>query len=152
MNRSKSAIMITLFVCMGQGKNHYTKASIDKLQELLYKYHKIQVGRRWIFYCIKYLLEMNFITKKKRYKNSSTGKIRQKPSLHAITLEGARYLVAKKVKGAWKLLKSILNYLARKEGRWPEYKDIAPAGELDQYKPSKKEWEDLYRIVTKKID
>ncbi len=151
MNRTKSALMITLFACMSQGKNHYSKVSIDKIRELLGKYHGIHVERRWIFYCMKYLLENNLISSKLRFNNDDSGRINQKPSLHSFTIPGVRYLVSKKVKGAWKLLKAMLKHVMLKDGRWPGKKDIAPAGELNRFVPTKNDWEELLGIVTKNI-
>jgi len=151
MNKTKSALMVTLFACMGQGKNHYTKVSIEKVRLLLVKYHGIQVKRRWIFYCFQYLMEGKFITKKKRYKNDDAGLILQIPSLHTMTIKGMRYLVSKRVTGAWKLLKSMVKYIVKKDGRWPGKEDIGAPKDIEQYKPGKEEWDKLLGIVGTKI-
>ena len=124
MNKTKNAVIITIFSSMCQGKNHYTKTSIDKIGENLEKYHKIHVKRRWIFYCVAELLRAGYISRKARYKNDTNGLIRQQTSLLAMKMEGLKYLVAKRVTGAWKLLKSMMAWLKKKDGRWPGKKDI----------------------------
>jgi len=151
VNNAKSAIMITLFSCMSQGKNHYTRVSINKIQELLEKFHKIHVKRRWIFYCMRYLMDENLITKKKRYRNDDDGLINQIPSLHSFTIAGMKYLVSKSVTGAWKALKIMVKYIMSKDKRWPGQKDIGLPKDFEQFKPSKKDWSDLLGIVEDKI-
>ena len=151
MNNAKSAIMITLFSCMSQDKKHYSRVSIDKIQKLLAKFHKIHVKRRWIFYCMRYLMDENLITKKKRYRNDESGLINQIPSLHSFTVAGMKYLVAKRVTGAWKVLKVMIKYVLNKDKRWPKKEDIGVPEDFDPFSPSKADWEKLLRIVGSKI-
>jgi len=151
VNNAKSAIMITLFSCMSQGKKHYSRVSINKIQDLLEKFHKIHVKRRWIFYCMKYLMDENLITKKKRYRNNDDGLINQIPSLHSFTIAGMKYLVARRVTGAWKVLKTMVKYIMNKDKRWPGEKDIGLPEDFEQFKPSKKDWSDLLGIVGKTV-
>jgi len=151
MNNSKSAIMITLFSCMSQGKKHYSRVSIDKIQKLLAKFHKIHVKRRWIFYCMRYLMDENLITKKMRYRNDESGLINQIPSLHSFTIAGMKYLVAKRVTGAWKALKVMIKYALNKDKRWPKKEDIGVPEDFDPFSPSKADWGKLLGIVGSKI-
>lgn len=151
MNKTKSAIMITLFSCMGQGENHYTKVAIDKIKSLIEKYHKIHVKRRWIFYCLEYLLSEKLITRKKRYRNDEIGLISQIPSLRAFTIKGMRYLVAKRVIGAYKVLRSMVKYMMKKDGRWPKKEDIFGSSELPAGAEMQEGLKKLLEIVTKKI-
>jgi hypothetical protein len=144
--------MITLFSSMCQGENHYTRTSVDKIRENLKKYHKIHVKRRWIFYCLAELLERKLLTRKSRYRNDDTGLISQIPSLLAFTVQGMKYLVSKRVTGAWKLLKSMIKFATGGDQRWPKKKDTAPAGELDRFVPSKDDWNNLLGGLTKKIE
>jgi len=152
VNNAKSAIMITLFSCMGQGKNHYTRVSINKIQELLAKFHKIHVKRRWIFYCMRYLMDENLITKKKRFRNDDDGLINQIPSLHSFTIAGMKYLVAKRVTGAWKLLKAMIKHAINKDKRWPKTKDIGLPKDFEQFKANKEDWKNLRESVTKDMN
>ena len=151
MNATKSAIMITLFACMSQGKNHYSRVSIDTIKRLLEKYHKIHVKRRWIFYCMKYLLDENLVTRKSRYGNDENGQIDQRPSLHSFTITGMKYLVAKKVVGAFKVLKAMVKHILSKDKRWPKKEDIGAPDNIEKFKPSKDDWNKLLGIVGKKI-
>ncbi len=151
MNNTKAAIMITLFSCMSQGEKHYSRVSIDKIQKLLEKFHKIHVKRRWIFYCMAYLSSAGYITRKKRYRNNDNGLIAQIPSLLAVTVKGAKFLVSKRVTGAWKLLKNMVKYVMNKDKRWPGEKDVGIPKDFEQFKPSKKDWSDLLGIVGDKI-
>ena len=119
LNATNSGIMITLFAGMGQGKNHYTKISINKIKEYLEKYHKIHVERRWIFYCVAYLLKIGFITRKSRYQNKEKGLIRQYSSLISFKLKGVIYLVKNYADGAKKLYKSMVKFGQKEDKRWP---------------------------------
>jgi hypothetical protein len=137
---------------MCQGKNHYTRTSIDKIRENLEKYHKIHVERRWIFYCLAEILSAGYITRKARYRNDEAGLIRQYTSLLAITIKGMKYLVAKRVSGAWKLLKSMMAWLKKKDGRWPVKKDVQDPEQENWFSPSKDDWSKLLGIAGKKIE
>jgi len=151
MNNAKSAIMITLFSCMGQGKKHYSRVSIDKIQGLLAKFHKIHVKRRWIFYCMRYLLDEDLITRKSRYRNDDDGLINQIPSLHSFTITGMKYLVSKRVSGALKVLKAMVKYMLGKDGRWPKMADIGAPKDFERFSPKAEDWEKLLGIVGSKI-
>ena len=151
MNNTKNAVMITIFSSMCQGENHYTKTSIAKIGENLEKYHKIHVKRRWIFYCVAELLERKLLTRKARYRNDDQGLIRQKSSLLAMTVKGMKYLVSKRVTGAWKMLKSMMAWLKKKDGRWPVKKDVQDPEHEKWFAPSKDDWKTLFGIVGKKI-
>jgi len=136
---------------MGQGKKHYSRVSIDKIQRLLAKFHKIHVKRRWIFYCMRYLMDENLITKKKRYRNDESGLINQIPSLHSFTVAGMKYLVAKRVTGAWKALKIMVKHVMNKDKRWPGQKDVGMPEDFDPFSPNKEDWSNLLGIVSRKI-
>ena len=126
MNNSKAALMITLFSCTGQGEKHYSVVSARKILELLKNYHKIEIQRRWLFQCLRDLSDAGLIKRKARYKRRPGGLIGQIPSMLTFTLKGARYLVMKRVSGAFQLLKSILKFVAGEDKRFPQIKDIIP--------------------------
>jgi hypothetical protein len=151
MNNTKNAVMITIFSSMCQGKNHYTRTSIDKIGENLEKYHKIHVKRRWIFYCVAELLRAGYITRKARYRNDTNGLIRQQTSLLAMKMEGLKYLVAKRVTGAWKLLKSMMAWLQKGDARWPEKKDVQEGSYWPEGVDERERLKGLLGIVGEKI-
>jgi hypothetical protein len=151
MNHTKNAIMITIFSSTCQGENHYTKTSISKIGENLEKYHGIHVQRRWIFYCLAELLERKLLTRKSRYRNDDYGLITQIPSLLAFTIKGIKYLVSKRVVGAWKMLKSMLAWLKKGDARWPEKKDVQGSSYWPEGADEKQRLKGLLGIVGKKI-
>lgn len=151
MNASKASLIITLFSCMGQGKKHYSVVSIEKILQLLQKYHKIKIQRRWIFQCLKDLLDAGYITRKQRYKRRDGGLIGQIPSMISFTLRGAKYLVSRRVSGAVRLLKSILSFVTGSDQRWPHGADIVPPPTQGKKKTNQRELTKLLDQITKKL-
>lgn len=151
MNATKSAIMITLFSSMSQGKSHYTVTSVNKIRENLKKYHKIHVKRRWIFYCLADMLHTKLITRKARHRQDENGIITQIPSLIALTVKGVKYLVAKRVTGAWKLLKSMMAWLKKGDHRWPGKKDVQDGSFWPERGDERERLKALLGIVGEKI-
>ena len=95
-------------------------------ETLLEKYHHVKVKRRWIFQCLKDMADEGLITRRKRYSLNGEAKIEQLPGIITFTLKGLKYLVAKKVAGAYKALKDMMAWVKGKDRRFPERKDIAP--------------------------
>jgi hypothetical protein len=124
MNRTKHALIISLFASTRNGNKHYTKAAPDKLQSLLKSYHAIDIKRRWLFKCLSDMENAGYIRRKKRFRNIEEGKIRQYSSMITFTLEGIKYLVSKKIEGANLLLKKMLSWLKSKDKRFPKSDDI----------------------------
>ena len=151
MNNTKNAIMITIFASMCQGKNHYTKTSIAKIGKNLEKYHKIHVKRRWIFYCLAHLLSAEYITRKKRYLNDDNGLITQIPSLLAVTVKGAKFLVSKRVSGAINLLKGIMAWLKKGDARWPGKRDVQDGSYWPEGADERERLKGLLGIVGREI-
>jgi len=152
MNASCYTIAITLFSSMGQGQTHYTKTSIKTLIENLEKYHQIKIHRRWTFQCLKNMLESGYITRRSRYKQGDGGIISQIPSLYAFTVKGIKLLARRRVTGAAKLLKTMMNYISGRDQRWPKAKDVAAPVPFKKYTPSRADWTKLFGIVGKKIE
>lgn len=152
MNNTKNAVMITIFSSMCQGKNHYTKTSIAKIGKNLEKYHKIHVKRRWIFYCVAELLERKLLTRKPRYRNDNQGLILQMTSMLAFTVRGIKYLVAKRVTGARKLLKAMIKFATGKDQRWPKKKDIQDGSYWPEGTDERERLKGLLGIVGEKIE
>lgn len=119
MNATKHAVIVALFAIMSKGQTHYSKASVARLLELLEKYHGITVKRRWLFYCMAYMEKQGLIRRKARYRNHEDGTIYQLPSLVTFSLQGIRYLVAKRVAGAKRLLDKMIAWAQRKDKRFP---------------------------------
>jgi len=151
MNNSKAALMITLFSCMGQEEKHYSKVSARKILELLKTYHKIEIQRRWLFQCLRDLLDAGLIRRKARYKRRSGGLIGQLSSMVSFTLKGARYLVQKRVSGALRLLKSILKFVTGDDQRWPNVTDIIPPPAQGKKKQNQRELTKLLNNISSAI-
>ena len=151
MNKTMHAIMVILISCTGQGENRYTKISINKIQELLVKIYGIHVKRRWIFFCLAYLITKGFITRKPRYRKKEHGFIRQISSMIWITVRGLKYLIRHKVEGSKKLLKHVIDGITNQDGRCP-VKAIYNDGVGKLADPEeRKRLEDLLGIVTEPI-
>ena len=128
MNDTKLSILITLFTCSGQDKTHYSLVSINKIIKLLEKIHKITVKRRWVFQCIRDIIDAGLLSRQSRYKHKGDGTINQLSSITAITIKGAKLLVSKRISGAFLLLKSIIAWVKNKDGRFPTKNISLPAG------------------------
>lgn len=125
MNRTKHSVIITIFATMEKGKSNYTKASVRSIGELLEKFHNAPVKRRWLFQCLADLEAAGLIRRKKRFKRYTDGTVEQLSSMISFTLMGAKYMVTKKVEGAQRLLQRIIDWFARKDGRFPAVDKIA---------------------------
>lgn len=123
MNNTKMSILITLFTCSSQGKKHYSLVCIDKIIDLLQKIHKTQVKRRWVFQCIRDLIDAGLLSRRARYLHKSDGTINQLSSITAITLKGAKLLVSKRITGAFLLLKNIMSWIKNQDKRFPTKED-----------------------------
>lgn len=152
MNATKASIIITLFSCMGQGKNYYTRVSVNKIIKLLGKIHKIHVKRRWIFCCLRDLEDKGYITRKQRYANDHNGLISQIPSLIAFKVGGLKYLVKKKVTGAWGSLRKMIKWVAGKDRRWPGKKDFDDGSWKPEDPGERKRLNALLGGVTKELE
>lgn len=140
MKHTKSSLMVTLFACMGYGKKHYTKASVDALRGLLKQYHSIEAERRWTFGCLRCLENTGLIQRKQRYRNDENGEIRQISSMISFTFKGVRYLAKMGVRGAKKLLDSMISWHKKKDRRFPR-----PETEIEKFSPLEAE-ENLRRL------
>jgi len=145
MNNTKNALMVSIFAGMGQGKNHYTLASVNKQRELLSTIHKIDIGRRWNFQCLKDLEDQGYIRRKARYKKTSEGQPRRCSSMIVFTIKGLQYLAKKMVQGARRALNNTLRYVTGDDKRWPRLGDVLPANGESINQES---WEWLQKTVT----
>jgi len=130
MKHTKTSLIVTLFAAMGNGKAHYTKASIDALRGLLKQYHDIEVGRRWTFNCLRCLIDEGLIRREQRFRNDENGEISQISSMISFTLKGVKYMVSKRIKGAGRLLDSMIAWIKRKDKRFPRAEP-----EIEKFEP-----------------
>jgi len=94
-------------------------ASVDALRELLERFHKISIERRWFFQCVRDMLDAGLISRQPRHLYSKEDGVRQIPSMIAFTMKGAKWLVSKNVVGARKLLRRIVAWVRGKDARFP---------------------------------
>lgn len=130
MKHTKTSLIVALFATMKGGETHYTKASVDALRGLLKQYHDITVGRRWMFSCLRCLIDQGIIRRKERYRHDEGGEIRQISSLISFTLKGVRYMVSRRIAGAKKLLNSMIVWWKKKDARFPK-----PGPEIEKFTP-----------------
>lgn len=119
MNKTKHAIIVTLLAIMEKGGAHYTITSVNRLQDLLSMIHEASVERRWLFQCLRDLIDAGLISRQPRYRRNEEGDIRQIPSMIAFTMKGLKYMTAKKMEGARKLLGRMVAWLKNKDTRFP---------------------------------
>ena len=143
--------MITIFFSTGQGENHYTLSAVDTFRKNLNKFHKIDIKRRWTFYCFRWLIDKGYIRRKARYKNYDNCLIRQIPSMITFTLKGVVWLVSMGVSGAKKIHKSIMKYLKRQDNRWPLRSQFDDGSYRPEDPGERKRLNGLLGSVTKKI-
>ena len=124
MNSAKASLMITLFAILSKSDKHYICPAMNTVINLLDNFHGLSIKRRWLFQCMRYLLDERYITKKKRYQRMSDGQVYQIPSMISITMKGLKFLVQKKVIGAQQLLIRMLNWMKKKDDRFPKEEDL----------------------------
>lgn len=151
MLNTKTSLIITLFFCMGQGKSHYSTAAINTILELLKKFHKIEIKRRWLFQCLKDITDTGLIKRDTRYRQDNNGQISQIPSMIFFKLKGIVWLVNMGVKGAKDIYKKMVTHIRGKDKRSPKQEDFDDGS----YKPAdpdeKARLDGLLEIVGKKI-
>lgn len=151
MNTSKASLIITIFKSTGQGENHYTVSSVDKLRLNLEKFHDITIKRRWTFQCLKDLIDANYIRRKQRYVKDFNGLITQIPSMITFSLKGVVWMVKMGVKGAKKIYKSMMSYLKKDDQRFPSRKDFDDGSWWPEAADQREALENLLGIASKKI-
>lgn len=151
MNNTKMSILITLFTCTSQGKNHYSLISIDRLIKLLASIHKTHVKRRWVFQCIRDIIDAGLLSRQSRFKHNPDGTIQQLSSITAITLKGAKLMVSKRISGAYLLLKKIMAWVKNKDKRFPKEEDVKPSNPDGINKEELRRLENLAENVLKPV-
>lgn len=123
MNALQLILMNILNFSMGQGENHYTKASINRIIEILSEIYDVHVHRRWVFKCIRWLIDHRYITRKSRYENDSAGHVSQKSSMISFRIKGMGHLVKFGVARAKQKHEDMKAWFKRRDGRWPSEHD-----------------------------
>ena len=151
MLNTKPALMITVFYCIGQGKSHYTVAAVDTFLKLLKDHHNIRIRRRWMFQCLRDLLDQGYLKRRPRHLNDGNGLVTQIPSMISFTLKGVAWLVKMGVDGARAIHKSMLSYLNKGDNRFPSGDDYDDGSWRPSDPKERKRLEGLLGIVTKSI-
>lgn len=126
MGITKLSIMILLARLSSKGGNHYVKPAPAKILQLLEKYQKIKISRRWLFQCLRDLENAGYIKRKQRYDTRQVETWKQLSSMISFTLEGAEFLACRSIQGASDIKKRILAWLNQKnDKRWPKAKETA---------------------------
>ena len=126
MNRTKSALLITIHQLCRQRQSHYCTPAPAVLLSLLQRHHNISIKTRWLCQCLADLESAGLISRRFRYRRSEQRGIFQLPSLVSITMKGAHHLFKRCVSGAGALLNSILKFIRSNDGRFPVERSAAP--------------------------
>ena len=124
MTSAKPPLLITLHSCMSKKVSSYTKASVNKLRELLEKRHNKKIKRRWTFYCLADFEKDGLITRHVRIINNRDGTIKQLSSMISFTIKGLKLLIAMKVEGAILALKNKIAWTKGQDKRFPTYSNL----------------------------
>jgi len=152
MNSSQSALMITTFFSLSQGKNHYTVSSPNTYRKNLDKFHHVKIKRRCYFYHMRALEDQGYIRREQRYNNDDAGLIRQIPSMTTFCLKGIAWMVRMGVVGAKAIYKKMVTHLNKGDKRFPRKKDFDD-GSWKPADPEYRKWlENKLAIVTKDIN
>ncbi len=123
MNALQLILMNILNFSMGQGENHYTKASTDRILEILAEIYDVHIKRRWLYYCMRWLQDYRYINRKTRHLNDSAGHISQISSMTSFTIKGVGHLVKMGVARAREKHQAMKAWVKRRDGRWPSEHD-----------------------------
>ena len=126
MNRTKSALLITIHQLCRQRQAHYCTPSPAALLSLLERHHSITIKPRWLCQCLADLEESGLISRRFRFRQSAQRGIYQLPSLISVTMKGAHHLFKKCVAGAGDLLNAIMKFIRSSDRRFP-FERSAPA-------------------------
>lgn len=149
MGNTKTSLQITLFSCMSKKVSSYTKASVNKLRELLAKRHNKEIERRWAFYCLADLEAEGLITRRVRIINNSDGTVRQLSSMIAFTIKGLKLLISMKVEGSILALKNKITWLKGQDKRFPEKPALTGAVKVEMDPRLRREADSLIKKVYK---
>jgi len=98
------------------------------------------------------MLAAGYITRKTRFRQEEQGLISQIPSLYAFTIKGIKLLVSRRVTGAAKLLKTMINFVTGKDQRWPKKADVSVLETAERYTPTGDDWKKLFGVIGRKTD
>ncbi len=116
MTSAKPPLLITLFSSMSKDINSYSKIRVNKMRELLEKYHNKKIKRRWTFECLKDFEKEGLTYRIPRTKRRPDGTIYQLSSIIKFTVKGLRKLATMKVEGSLLALKNKITHIKNKYG------------------------------------
>jgi len=116
MASAKPPLFIALFSCMSKDVDSYTKASLNKLLELLKKHHGKIIKRRWGWYCLRDFEKEGWIYRIVRTKHRPDGTVKRLSSVIKLTVKGLRKLVKMRVEGSLLALKNKITHIKNKYG------------------------------------
>jgi len=124
LNATKHATLISIHKTLVKGNKHWIAPSVNRLRELLYEFHGIDIGRRWCFQCLADLRTAGFVWRKKRPRRMPDNTVRSRPGLIGITLRGFAYLASKGTEKVKEARQKIIDWLHRGDHRFPGPSDI----------------------------
>lgn len=147
IGRTAYCVLLIIFKNLGGKKAPYSLISVDKIIELLKMFHKISVGRRWVFYILAFLELIGFIKRQIRAGNKSDGTVYQQSSMIFFKEKGARFLMGKLVTGAKELWKRLITWMENEKIRIPAKRKTARPSTLDKDTACQRRLEDSAKMV-----
>jgi len=93
-------LLLTIHICIKQGKNHYTQESRQTFQQILAtRFHKY-IKTRCVGQTLKNLEDIGYIKRMTQYGRAENRQVRQLPSFFWITSKGRQHLIDHHVKVA----------------------------------------------------
>ncbi len=127
MNATKHSLLVTLYAIFVKGKKHYICPAPNTLIALLHKFHKRDIQRRWLFYCLADLRARKIIRMKRRYITEEYGLVRSIPSMISLTTKGVEYMQRKLMGDARELYARMMEWLNRDRKQFPKPHDLVPS-------------------------
>lgn len=124
LNAVKHAILIFVLRTLVKGNNHYITPNIRTIQKILRERYGICVGIRWLFQCLKDLLDVGLIWRTRRWNTENPEKPLSCSSLIGLTASGVKYLKRSSIAGADDIWQRTLNWWKRKDGRSPTVSEL----------------------------
>lgn len=148
MKSTKFALLITVWSVFQAGGKNYTTVSVNRLIGLLEEFHAVKIKRRWLFYCLRDLIDAGIITRRSRFEQGGSLEINQLPSMITFTLTGLKLLVRNKISGAHKALKTMIAWLRSKDHRFPHNEDKLPKLSVEERNENMKRLKLLFSSIS----
>lgn len=119
MNNTKNILLVTVYKILSKSRKHYISPSAPALLGIMDTIHGRRIGERWLYQCLSDLDAAGLIGRHERFEKQPDGSWLQLPGLITLTLAGAKYLYRRGVTGALQIIKNIMAWLQKRDGRWP---------------------------------